>query len=141
MNKTEMIAVVWLFVSPWAFVTKPVTIFPASSGFVRNVPATTFTNEAITRIKTRSAKIMKSLFEVFPIEALMISPTDFPSFRAEAKSEPKSCKPPKKIPPITHHKKTGTQPKTAARIGPLIGPAPAIEEKWCPIKTAGFAVT
>ena len=24
----------------------------------------------------------------------------------------------------------GTQPKTAAWIGPLIGPAPAMEEKW-----------
>ena len=53
----------------------------------------------------------------------------FPPFRAEAKRDPKSCRPPKKIPPITHHKKTGTQPNTAARIGPLIGPAPAIEEK------------
>jgi len=30
---------------------------------------------------------------------------------------------------------------TAAAIGPTIGPAPAIEEKWCPSKTGALAGT
>ena len=123
MNKIEIIAVVWLFVG---FETRPnITGLPAA---VKKVPATTFTNEAITRIRTRSAKMIKSFFAFAPIVSLMISPTDFPLCLIDAKSEPKSWTPPKKIPPIMHHKNTGTHPKTAACIGPLIGPAPAIEE-------------
>ncbi len=111
MNKREIIAVVC---GPVGFDTIPKATWPAALAALAKVPATTLTNEAMTKIKTKSAKRMKSFFEVFPIEALMISPTDFPSFLAEAKRELKSCKPPKKIPPTTHHKKTGTQPKTAA---------------------------
>ena len=49
------------------------------SGVVKNVPATTFTNDAITRINTRSAKMMNNFFAVFPIDDLIISPTDLPS--------------------------------------------------------------
>ena len=44
----------------------------AASAAVRNVLATTFTKEAITRISTRSAKIMKSFLAFEPIEDLMI---------------------------------------------------------------------
>ena len=105
------------------------------------VPATTLTNEATTKSKTKIANSVKSLPAIGPIDCLIISPTDFPLLRIDAKSEPKSCKPPKKIPPITHHSETGNQPKTEAIIGPLIGPAPAIDEKWCPIRTAGGAAT
>ena len=82
MNSKEIIAVVWF---PLGLPTKPKE--PAAE---KNVPATTFTNEAITRISTRRAKIIKSFFAFDPIESLMISPTDFPSWRIEAKSEPKS---------------------------------------------------
>ena len=71
----------------------------------------------------------------------MISPMDWPLWRIDANSAPKSCTPPKKIPPIRTHKRTGTQPKTAAWIGPLMGPAPAIDEKWCPMRTGALAGT
>ena len=74
--------------APVGFVTKP-KVFAASAA-VKKVPATTFTKDAITRINTRSAKIIKSFFALEPIESLMISPTDFPSWRIEAKREPKS---------------------------------------------------
>ena len=47
-----------------------------------------------------------------------------------SKTVPFSHTPPKKMPPMRTHSSTGTQPKTAAWIGPLIGPAPAMEEKW-----------
>ena len=63
--------------APVGFVTKP-NVFAASAA-VKKVPATTFTNEAITRISTRRAKIIKSFFAFEPIESLMISPTVFPS--------------------------------------------------------------
>ena len=63
---------------------------PKASPAVKNVPATTFTKDAMTRISTSKAKIMKSRFAVFPIVSLMISPRDFPSWRIDANSEPKS---------------------------------------------------
>ena len=110
-------------------VTKPKAVLPASSATVRKVPATMLTKEAITRINTRSAKMMKSFFALDPMESSMISPTDLPSCLIDANKDPKSCRPPKKIPPIIHHRNTGTHPKMEAWIGPLIGPAPAIEEK------------
>ena len=132
MNRREIIAVVWF---PVGAVETPK---PPS---LMKVPATTLTKDAITRISTSSAKIVKSFWALFPMESRMISPTDFPLWRRDANREPKSCRPPKKIPPMMHHKNTGTQPKTAAWIGPLMGPAPAIDEKWCPIRTAGFAAT
>ena len=69
------------------------------------------------------------------------SPIDCPLLRMDANSAPKSCTAPKKMPPINTHKNTGTHPNTAAWIGPFIGPAPAIDEKWCPISTGAFAGT
>ena len=59
----------------------------------------------------------------------IISPMDCPLWRMEATSAPKSWTPPKKMPPINTHRATGTQPKMEAAIGPVIGPAPAMEEK------------
>ena len=44
------------------------------------------------------------------------------------KRQPKSCTAPKNRPPISSHNNTGTQPNTDARIGPVTGPAPAMEE-------------
>jgi hypothetical protein len=40
-----------------------------------------------------------------------------------------SCTAPKKIPPSTTQSHTGSQPNASARIGPTIGPAPAIVAK------------
>ena len=54
-KSTEIIAVVWFGVG---FVVKPNFTLSAE----KNVPATTFTNEAITRMSTRRAKMMKSFF-------------------------------------------------------------------------------
>ena len=42
------------------------------------VPATTLTKEAITRMRTRSAKIVKSFCALRPMESRIISPTDLP---------------------------------------------------------------
>ena len=65
---------------------------------------------------------------VLPMYFSMIIPIDFPSFLTEAYSAPKSCTAPKNKPPISSHNNTGTQPNTDARIGPVTGPAPAMEE-------------
>ena len=59
----------------------------------------------------------------------------WPLWRIEAKSAPKSCMAPMKMPPMSTHSKTGTQPKMAAWMGPLMGPAPAMDEKWWPSTT------
>ena len=61
-----------------------------SLAVVINVPATTLTKDAITRIKTIRVKMMKSFFAIFPMDWLMISPTVFPSLRIDAKRDPKS---------------------------------------------------
>ncbi len=55
---------------------------------------------------------------------------DFALCRTDATAEPKSCTPPTKIEPSTIQIRAGIQPKKSpARIGPTIGPAPAIDEK------------
>ena len=54
-------------------------------------------------------------------------PIDLPLFLTEANIEEKSWTAPKKIPPMMHQSITGSHPNTAAWIGPLIGPAPAID--------------
>ena len=73
--------------------------------------------------------MMNSLFARLLIFAEIISPIDIPLLRTDAKSAPKSCTPPKKIPPIRIQSVTGSHPNIAAPIGPVIGPAPAIDEK------------
>ena len=71
---------------------------------------------------------MNSLRPVFPMYFSITIPMDFPSFFTEAYSAPKSWTAPKNRPPMMSHKSTGTQPNTEARIGPVTGPAPAMEE-------------
>ena len=73
--------------------------------------------------------MMKSCFARLLMFAEMISPMDCPLLRTDANSAPKSWTPPKKMPPTRIHKVTGSQPNMAAPIGPVIGPAPAMEEK------------
>ena len=57
-------------------------------------------------------------------------PIDLPSFLTLAYSAPKSVTAPKKMPPIKIHKSTGSQPKAAAWMAPVTGPAPAMDENW-----------
>ena len=58
-----------------------------------------------------------------------------PLFFTEAYMDEKSCTAPKNTPPMSTHKSTGTQPNTAAWMGPLMGPAPAMEANWWPKTT------
>ena len=71
----------------------------------------------------------------------IISPMDLPLFLTDASIEPKSLAAPKNNPPMMTHNVTGIHPKIAAWMGPVIGPAPAMDEKWCPSSTDGFAGT
>ena len=73
--------------------------------------------------------IQASIFGWVPVFLWCIIGGIFFGGLIDANKDPKSCRPPKKIPPIIHHRNTGTHPKMEAWIGPLIGPAPAIEEK------------
>ena len=73
--------------------------------------------------------MINSLLARLLILVEIISPMDIPLLRTEAKSAPKSCTPPKKIPPTKIQRATGSHPKIAAPIGPVIGPAPAMDEK------------
>ena len=54
---------------------------------------------------------------------------DLPSFLTLAYRAPKSVTAPKKMPPTRIHSSTGSQPKAAAWMAPVTGPAPAMEEK------------
>ena len=64
-----------------------------------------------------------------------------PPWRTERKSDTMSCTAPMKMQPIITQATTAPQPKYAAAIGPTIGPAPAIDAKWWPKRTAGCAGT
>ena len=72
---------------------------------------------------------MNSFFALDPMLSEMISPMDLPLFLTDANIEPKSWTAPKNSPPIRTHRVTGSHPNTAAWIGPVIGPAPAMDEK------------
>ncbi len=51
-------------------------------------------------------------------------------------SAPKSCTAPMKMEPRMIHSTAGSQPKTrVAKMGPTMGPAPAMELKWWPTST------
>ena len=73
--------------------------------------------------------MLKISLDLRPMCFSITSPMDLPSWRMEANRAEKSCTPPKKMPPITIHRSTGIQPKNAAWMGPVMGPAPAMEEK------------
>ena len=61
---------------------------------------------------------------------LASSATDLALWRTDAIVEPKSWTPPKKMEPATIQMSAGSQPKKSpARMGPTMGPAPAIDEK------------
>ena len=84
---------------------------------------------ATTRIRVRYEKMIKRRFARRDMLAEITSPMDCPLCRIEANNAPKSWTPPKNTPPTRIHRVTGSQPNMAAPIGPVIGPAPAIDEK------------
>ena len=135
MNRTEIVAV-----ERFALRLAPSNALPAAL-VVPKVDATMDANAATTSSSVSHAKVRNRRFAFWPIVSRMTSPMDWPLLRTEAKSAPKSWTPPKKMPPTTTQRRTGTQPKIAAWIGPLIGPAPAIDEKWWPIRTGALAGT
>ena len=92
-------------------------------------------------MSVRYEKMQNSFLAVSSMFSAMTVASVCPLWRMEANSAPKSCMAPKKMPPMSTHRSTGTQPKMAAWMGPLMGPAPAMDEKWWPIRTAGLAGT
>jgi hypothetical protein len=91
------------------------------------VPATTSANAATTRIQNSQQNKRNNFFPSFPIYASMIYPIVRPLFFTDAYMDAKSCTAPKNTPPMRIHNRTGSQPKIAAWIGPLMGPAPAMD--------------
>ena len=119
-NSMEVVAT-----APFAatFVTVP-------ASFATNplkVPATTSANAATTRIQNSQQNKRNNFFPSFPIYASMIYPMVRPLFFTDAYMDAKSCTAPKNTPPMRIQSRTGSQPKIAAWIGPLMGPAPAMD--------------
>ena len=131
MNSREMVAVeplTWLWTSaPEASLMKPL-----------KVPATMEAKAPTTSTRVRKEKMTNRRLARRPMLPAMTSPMERPLLRREANREPKSCTPPKKMPPTTTQMKQGSQPKTAAWMGPLMGPAPAMDEKWWPSTTGAL---
>ena len=99
------------------------------------------TINAIATIPFTISFIFGAFFKIIPritatpinnmetVAAAPLAYTALPSsFLTDAYRAPKSCTAPKNNPPTTIHKNTGTHPNTLARIGPVTGPAPAIDE-------------
>ena len=122
MKITEIMAVCWLARFVAAFV-------PSKSGTTANVFATMEANAATTSSNVRYAKIQNSFFAVLSMFSATTTASVWPLWRSDANKLPKSCMAPKKMPPMSTHSSTGTQPNTAAWMGPLMGPAPAMDEK------------
>ena len=119
-NSMEVVAT-----APFAatFVTAPVSLVANPL----KVPATTSANAATTRIQNSQQNRRNNFFPNLPIYSSIIYPIVRPLFFTDAYMEAKSCTAPKKTPPIRIQSITGSHPKIAAWIGPLIGPAPAID--------------
>ena len=107
----------------------------AAVALTANVLATMEANAATTSSNVRYAKMQNSFFAVLSMFSATTTASVWPLWRSDANKLPKSCIAPKKMPPMSTHKSTGTQPNTAAWMGPLMGPAPAMDEKWWPSTT------
>ena len=127
MKSIDMVAVI-----PFVLFSDPSGLNPL------NVSATMEAKAAMTRMRVMYAKIRNSFLALSPMDSDMIVPMERPLFLTEAKSDPKSCTAPKNSPPTSIQIVTGIHPKMAAWMGPVMGPAPAIEEKWCPRSTWGW---
>lgn len=134
MNSTEIMAVRMLAKFP----VSTATALAASSvgtGATAKVLATMEAKAATTKMSVRYEKMQNSFLAVSSMFSAMTVASVCPLWRMEANSAPKSCMAPKKMPPMSTHRSTGTQPKMAAWMGPLMGPAPAMDEKWWPSTT------
>ena len=103
------------------------TFVTAPASFVANplkVPATTSANAATTRMQNSQQNKRNNFFPSFPMYSSMIYPIVRPLFFTDAYMDAKSCK---NTPPMRIQSSTGSQPKIAAWMGPLIGPAPAMD--------------
>ena len=134
MNSTEIMAV-RMFAILAASTAAALAGSPDGTGDTAKVLATIEAKAATTKISVRYAKMQNSFLAVPSIFCAMTVASVCPLWRIEANSAPKSCVAPKKMPPMSTHKSTGTQPKMAAWMGPLMGPAPAMDEKWWPSTT------
>ena len=122
-NRTEIMAVERFADRDGSAIASPAALVAPK------VEATIEANAATTRSRVSHANTRKSLFAFWPMVSLITTPMDCPLLRTDANSAPKSWTPPKKMPPIRTQSITGIHPKAAAWIGPLIGPAPAMDEK------------
>ena len=86
---------------------------------------------AMTMPQNSQQNSRNSLRPVLPMYFSISMPMLLPSFLTEAYRAPKSVTAPKKMPPSSTHSSTGSQPKAAAWIAPVTGPAPAMELNWC----------
>ena len=91
------------------------------------VPATISAKAAMTSRVNSQQKSKKSLRPSLPMYFSISRPIDLPSFLTLAYSAPKSVTAPKKMPPRMIQSRTGSQPKAAAWMAPVTGPAPAME--------------
>jgi len=87
-------------------------------------------NTATTKINATQTNIRKIIPALREINFSDIVPMDLPSSLTEARRERKSWTPPMKIEPNIAQSIAGNGPHHMnANIGPIMGPAPAIEEK------------
>ena len=76
----------------------------ATAGSWANEPADSWRKTATTRIRARIVKHRNSTLPLRPIHLSTTSPTDLPSWRIDATSEPMSCGPPRNAEPMRHHR-------------------------------------
>ncbi len=113
----------------------------ATPGAATNVPAIWRVNSVTTRTSVDQEKSKKRILPGLPSIVPIIVPIDSPSCRTERNIAIISCAEPMNMQPRIIHSATDAQPNSAASTGPTMGPAPAIEAKWCPRSTAGCAGT
>ena len=134
MNSTEIMAVRMLAILADS-VEAALAASSNGTGTTAKVLATMEAKAATTKMSVRYAKMQNSFLAVSSMFWAITVASVCPLWRMEANSAPKSCIAPKKMPPRSTHRSTGTQPKMAAWMGPLMGPAPAMDEKWWPSTT------
>ena len=102
---------------------------PLASTFTK-VAAVRSRKTTITYMSVSQMNVRNSLYARGEMYCLASSATERALWRTDAIVAPKSCTPPTRIVPATIQISAGSQPKKSpARIGPTIGPAPAMDAK------------
>jgi hypothetical protein len=105
-------------------------------GVAASVFAPKCANTATTRTNASQRKPPNTTRTRWPRLSSAISAIDRPRARRDAMRLEKSCTAPMKIDPTRIQITAGSHPQTAhARIGPTMGPTPAMLAKWCPNRT------